>query len=84
MAVQRRVRFTSANVSAWTIVWLQVLNLLLDMPDGFAEVLMEYGALPRILQVVELQLVRQAFSDRRVIPPNVLVLVRHAFESLTQ
>lgn len=48
----------------WTIVWWQVLNLLLDMPDGFAEVLMEYGALPRILQVVELQLIRQAFNGR--------------------
>ncbi|CAM9483465.1 unnamed protein product [Sphacelaria rigidula] len=42
---------------------LQVLNLLLDMPDGFADVLMEYGALPRILQVVELRLARQAFHD---------------------
>lgn len=41
----------------------QVLNLLLDMPGGFAEVLLERGCLPRILQLVELQLVRQAFQD---------------------
>lgn len=42
---------------------LQVLNLLLDMPGGFAEVLLEHGCLPRILQMVELQLVRQAFHE---------------------
>ena len=41
----------------------QVLNLLLDMPGGFAEVLLERGCLPRILQLVELQLVRQEFHD---------------------
>ena len=45
-------------------VWcLQVLNLLLDMPGGFAEVLLEHACLPRILQLVELQLVRQAFEE---------------------
>lgn len=33
------------------------------MPDGFAEVLLEHGCLPRILQMVELQLVRQAFHE---------------------
>ncbi len=42
---------------------LQVLNLLLDMPGGFAEVLLEHACLPRILQLVELQLVRQAFEE---------------------
>lgn len=42
---------------------LQVLNLLLDMPGGFAEVLLEHGCLPRVVQLVELQLVRQAFQD---------------------
>ncbi|CAM9639065.1 unnamed protein product, partial [Hapterophycus canaliculatus] len=42
---------------------LQVLNLLLDMPGGFAEVLLEHGCLPRILQLVELQLVRQAYQE---------------------
>lgn len=41
----------------------QVLNLLLDMPNGFPEVLIEHGCLPRILQLVELQLVRQAFQE---------------------
>ena len=41
----------------------QVLNLLLDMPDGFVEVLLEHGCLTRIAQVVELQLTRQAFQD---------------------
>ena len=41
----------------------QVLNLLLDMPDGFAEVLLEHGCLTRIVQVVELQLTRQAFQE---------------------
>lgn len=41
----------------------QVLNLLLDMPGGFAEVLLERDCLPRILQLVEVQLVRQAFQD---------------------
>lgn len=46
----------------------QVLNLLLDMPGGFAEVLLERGSLPRILQLVELQLVRQAFQDGYVRP----------------
>lgn len=45
-------------------VWcLQVLNLLLDMPGGFAEVLLEHGCLPRVVQLVELQLVRQEFQD---------------------
>ncbi|CAM9629596.1 unnamed protein product [Laminaria digitata] len=42
---------------------LQVLNLLLDMPDSFVEVLLEHGCLTRIVQVVELQLMRQAFQD---------------------
>eukprot|EP00752_Nemacystus_decipiens_P003150 g2917.t1 len=58
---------------------LQVLNLLLDMPDGFAEVLLERGCLPRILQLVELQLVRQSFQDGDVdaaaeLTPALLVL----------
>eukprot|EP00904_Undaria_pinnatifida_P010687 jgi/Undpi1/6749/HiC_scaffold_20.g09228.m1 len=42
---------------------LQVLNLLLDMPDGFAEVLLDHSCLTRIVQVVELQLTRQAFQE---------------------
>ncbi|CAM9227686.1 unnamed protein product [Scytosiphon promiscuus] len=42
---------------------LQVLNLLLDMPGGFAEVLLEHGCLPRILQLAEIQLVRQAYQE---------------------
>lgn len=33
------------------------------MPGGFSEVLLEHGCLPRILQMVELQLVRQAFHE---------------------
>lgn len=33
------------------------------MPGGFAEVLLEHGCLPRILQLVELQLVRQAYQE---------------------
>ena len=43
--------------------YAQVLNLLLDMPDGFAEVLLDHGCLTRIVQVVELQLTRQAFQE---------------------
>lgn len=42
---------------------LKVLNLLLDMPDGFAEVLIGHKCVPRILQLVELQLTRQAFQE---------------------
>eukprot|EP00903_Cladosiphon_okamuranus_P007566 g7340.t1 len=58
---------------------LQVLNLLLDMPGGFAVVLLERGCLPRVLQLVELQLVRQAFQDGDVdaaaeLTPALLVL----------
>ena len=34
------------------------------MPEGFADVLMEHGALPRILQVVELRLAQQDFRER--------------------
>lgn len=45
------------------LINLQVLNLLLDMPDGFAEVLIEHGCLPRVLQLLEIQLVRQAFEE---------------------
>lgn len=36
------------------------------MPGGFAEVLLEHGCLPRILQMVELQLVRQTFQEEYV------------------
>ncbi|CAM9153111.1 unnamed protein product [Ectocarpus sp. 4 AP-2014] len=58
---------------------LQVLNLLLDMPNGFAEVLLEHGCLPRVVQLVELQLVRQEFQDGGVdaaaeLTPGLLVL----------
>ncbi|CAN0554765.1 unnamed protein product, partial [Ectocarpus sp. 12 AP-2014] len=58
---------------------LQVLNLLLDMPGGFAEVLLEHGCLPRLVQLVELQLVRQEFQDGGVdaaaeLTPGLLVL----------
>ncbi|CAN0193315.1 unnamed protein product [Ascophyllum nodosum] len=42
---------------------LQALNLLLDMPSSFAEVLIAHGCLPRILQVIELQLVRQDYRE---------------------
>ncbi|CAB1108356.1 unnamed protein product [Ectocarpus sp. CCAP 1310/34] len=65
---------------------LQVLNLLLDMPGGFAEVLLEHGCLPRVVQLVELQLVRQEFQDGGVdaaaeLTPGLLVLNRMVLAS---
>lgn len=52
------------RVHVFKTTLLQVLNLLMDMPSSFVEVLIAHECLPRILQILELQLFRQAYDER--------------------